>query len=382
MEHPLEKYRSEFLTLQEKIYLNSCSLGPLPRRSMRYFAEYQRHWLEKGSLAWEDEWFPETQRIKTAFGRVMGAAAAELAIMPNVSAGLTMVGSLVDFSKRKKVVVHALDFPTTVHQWLVKQRLGVEVVMVPSEDGVTVPAERVAAAVDADTALVCTTHIIYSTGYIQDMQPIAEACRRHGALLCVDGYHAVGSLDFDVGDLGCDFYTAGVLKWLMGGPGLAFLWVHPRHHGLTPTATSWLASAEPFDFDNRHWEPAADARRFEFGTPPVPNFYIARGGLELINEIGMPAVRRRQVELCRRLIAGAQARGWPVASPLDDEQRGGMVMLQVPRARETVHFLNREANFVVDYRPGIVRVSPHFFNNEADIDAVLEAVAHFQNRLV
>lgn len=377
----LNRYRSELPILKKKNYLNACSLGPISHRTIAYLQEFQQLWAERGTMAWE-VWFEEyTGRLKNLLSPILTANPEEIALQPNASAALATVASLVNFGRRRKVVVGALDFPTTIHQWLVKAGLGIEVVRVPSDDGISIPPERFAEYIDEDTALVATTHVYAFSGYIQDLRPIAEAAHRKGALLCVDGYHAVGSIPVDVRASGCDFYVAGVLKWLMGGPGQAFLWVHPDHAQRAPTIASWLGARNPFAMDNERWEPAEDARRFEYGTPAVAAVYQAMAGLEIINEVGLPLIRERQKALSRLVVERALARGYKLRSPIDDEQRNGMVILEVADPVRTYDILCRERHFVIDHRPGCIRISPHFFNTEADVTELMDHLDEVQQAI-
>lgn len=366
-------WRAEFPILAEKVYLNSCSLGATSLRSRRYLESYWRLWAKRGTPAWET-WFAELRAMKGLLARLLGAGAHEVALSPSVSTALSTVASCLDHARRKTVVLSELDFPTGAHQWLAKARDGIRVRFVRSDDGVTVPAERFAGAVDDDTALVLTSHVYFLTGYIQDIRRVTEIAHAAGALCCIDGYHAVGALPVDVKAAGVDFYTGGVLKWLCGGPGLAYLYVRedliPR---LEPRITGWLATADPFAFESGRLEFAPDATRFEFGTPAVPSVYAARGGVEIILEVGADAIRARQRRLTRHFLDRARAAGFEFASPDDDERRGGVVMVRLDHPAEVAARLIAEG-YVIDHRPGRIRVSPHFYNTEEELDRFLAAL--------
>ncbi len=374
-------YRDEFPILSRKTYLNSCSLGALSRRSMQGLAEFQEQWNELGASAWYRHWIPLLDDLRAGYGRVIGAGEGEVALSPNVSTALTMVASCLDYSRRPRVVVADIDFPTIAHQWLAKQQLGVEVVVVPSEGGVDVPLEQWEAAIDDRTVLVATSHVLFTSGQIQDVRAIAEIAHRHGALLLVDGYQAAGQIPVDVGALQADFYVGGSLKWLLGGQGMAFLWVRPQLiPELRPTVTGWFAVDSQFSFDGSGLRLREDAVRFEYGTPAVPTVFTALGGLALVSEVGVDRIRERTDHLTRDLVERARARGLVLRIPGDPEQHASITMVEVPDAPTVVQGL-AERGIIVDHRLGLVRLSPYFYNTEAENDAVVEVLAQSASRV-
>ncbi|MEK7863869.1 MAG: aminotransferase class V-fold PLP-dependent enzyme, partial [Chloroflexota bacterium] len=263
-------WREEFPITRELIYLNNCSLTPLPRRGRERIDRFAREWTELGGRAWYDHWIGEYEGLRGDVARVLGADALEVALLPNVSAGLVGVASTLDYTTRPKVVVSDLDFPTDGHAFLAVERRGAEVEFVRSPDRIRVPLELFERAVDERTAAVCTGHVYFTSGWIQDVRALAEICHRRGALLIIDAYQSIGALPFDVHASGVDYVVGGTLKWLMGGPGLAFLYVRRDvADAARPSAVGWWGVADPFDFDVEHLVPGAGARRFEYGTPPV-----------------------------------------------------------------------------------------------------------------
>ncbi len=373
-EEDLLSYREEFPILERKTYLNSCSLGALSRRSMAGLAEFQELWNEYGASAWYRTWIPKLGELRAAYGRVIGGKEAEVALSPNVSTALTMVASCLDYSRRPKVVVADVDFPTIAHQWLAKAGLGVEVVTVPSEGRVHVPVERWEEAIDERTALVATSHVLYTSGQIQDVAAIAEICHRKGALCLVDGYQSAGQIPVDVRALDCDFYVGGSLKWLLGGQGMAFLWVRPELvQELQPTVTGWFAVDSQFSFDNTELRLREDAGRFEYGTPSIPTVYTALGGLSLVEEVGVRRIRERTGHLTRDLVSKARSRGLTLRVPEHSEHHASITMVDVPDASTVVRGL-AERGVIADHRYGLVRLSPYFYNTEAENDRTLDAL--------
>jgi kynureninase len=368
----LERWRDEFPILQTRTYLNSCSLGALSRRSMGYLGEYQALWNTMGASAWYELWIGRLGQLRGRVAEVWNAAPEEVALSPSVSAALSSIASAIDHTKRNRVVIADLDFPTLAYQWLARPE--VEVVRVPSDDGIGVSPERWAEYIDERTALVATSHVFYSTGYIQDLRPIAEAARRAGALFLVDGYQAIGQVPVDPRAEGVDVYTAGPLKWMLGGPGLAFLWVREELiQQLTPTIASWFGARDQFSFRTDALEFRDDASRFAMGTPAVPTAYTALGGAEIILEAGQQRIRERIAALTADLVERLRADGHTLRISDDPARRSGIVMARSEDSAAAVARL-AERNIIVDRRAEYVRISPHFYNTAEENEMVVRAL--------
>jgi selenocysteine lyase/cysteine desulfurase len=260
------------------------------------------------------------------------------------------------------------------YQWLARRPAGVEVVVVDSPDGVTVPADHIARAVDDRTALVATSHVYFTTGAIQDIGAVARAAQARGALCLIDAYQSAGQIPVDVRAAGIDFLCGGGLKWLLGGPGVAFLYVRPERVGrLAPTVTGWFAHARQFDFDPRSVRWHDDARRFEQGTPALAAVHAQLGGLEIIEEIGIPRIREVTAALTEDLIAAAADRGLRPRVAASPAQRSAIVGLPSADPHADVARLARRG-VIADARPGLVRLSPFFYNTPEDHVLALDAL--------
>ncbi len=371
------KWRAEFPILSRKTYLNSCSLGALSRRAEARVAQFHEDWHNHGASAWYETWMGRTADLRGRVAGMLNASVDELAFAHSTSSALSSIASSIDYTRRNRVVVAELDFPTVSYQWLV--RPGVEVVRVQSDDGATVDLERFSRAIDDRTALVATGHVFYATGAIQDVARIAQMAHDNGALCLIDGYQAVGQIPVDVRALGVDVYAGGPLKWLLGGPGLCYLYVRkeliPK---LQPTTTGWFAHRDQFAFDGGRFAFKDDARRFEMGTPALHMVHCALGGQEIIDEIGVPAIRERNRDLTERLLQRAKDAGFRIRCASAADQRSAIVMIAHPDPASAVAHLAKHG-IIVDARPGHVRVSPHFYNTESEIDLVvtrLQEAAH------
>src|SRR5690242_4632993 len=370
----LLRYRDEFPILQRKTYLNSCSLGPLSRRSMDALARFQELWNEHGAQAWYRLWLGEVAAVRAKVAALIGAQPHEIAIAPNVSSALSEITSALDLGDRRKVVLAEMDFPTLAYQWLAKRRTGVEVEFVPSEDHITLPAERFNAHVDDRTGIVATSRVFYTSGYIQDIRLVAETAHRHGALLIVDDYQGTGQIPLDVKAQDIDFLVTGTLKWLMGGPGLAFIYVREDLiQKVRPSVTGWWGSRDMFEFRTGVFEYRDDAQRLEAGTPAVAPIFAANASLDIVLEVGVERIRERTRWLADDLIRRIQERGWKLLSPADGAVRSSIVMLSMERPEELVSSL-AERGIIVDSRPGRLRISPHFYNTVEENELIVSAL--------
>ena len=373
-----ESLRSEFPLLDRCTYLNACSLGPQSRAARAAIEEYLRVWDAEGTPAWFSSFLPTLARLRARLCDLMNAPAGSVALAPSVTVALTTAASALLPAQlalgRNRVVVADLDFPTVAHQFL--SRPEVEVVWVRSEDGIGIAPEAFAAAIDERTALVATTQLYYTTGYLQDVRAIADAAHAAGARVVVDGYQTVGCVPVDVGALDCDVFIGGALKWLSGGPGTAWLYARPELlPELRPRGTGWFATADPFGFQAEAVDFAADARRLETGTWAVPSHFAALGSLELIlDRVGVPAICERLRDMTGRILDWADGERLRVLTPRDRERRCGIVTLASERG-EAVEAALRGDGVIVDARPGRVRLSPHWSLGDDEVERGLGLVA-------
>ena len=375
----LAAYRDEFPVVQRKSYLISASLGPISERSKRYLLEYVEAWETMGAPepVWFERIFPRIREVKRIFAGMIGAEPGELAVTTNVTMALASVLSCLDLSgERNRIVLTELDFPTDGHVSLAHRRRGAEVTFLRSPDGLTVPVESFAEAIDERTALVIINRVLYRSSALLDVREICRLAREAGAWTVIDDFHGAGIVPIDVHEVGCDFHTTGVLKWLCGGPGLTFLYARKELiPTLEPAIAGWWSQREPFAFKTTEldWHPTA--RRFETGTHPAPSAFIAHGGLEIITEVGPERIRERQGELTDHLIERADAAGLPVRTPRDRSARGGVVNVGVGEQAGKIAEALYERDVCVDHRGDGIRVSPHFFTTEADIDRLFDTLA-------
>jgi kynureninase len=369
----LAHYRDEFPILQVRTYLISASLGPLSKRSRKYALEHLDLWQKLGpEELWFEHGFPKLEQCRQHFAQLIGADPDEVAVVNSISIGLSAIASCLDFAQRPKVVLTEMDYPTNHYVWRAQERRGAKLEVVPSRDGIGIEEDAIEAQLDEETACVNVNRVFFESSWILDVDRLTQAAHEKGALVVVDDFHGTGAVPLNVHATGIDLLVTGALKWLCGGQGLAFLYCRrDLIERMQPTVVGWFGTKDPFDFDRTGLRLRDDARRFETGTFPLPQAWTALGGLEIITEVGVDAIRSRNRELTRAVIAAADAAGLEVLSPREDGRRGGLVRVRIPggreRAEQVLHELFKR-DVVLDSRNDCLRISPHFFNTEADIE--------------
>jgi kynureninase len=328
-------------------------------------------WDASGAAAWYGPWLAEIERLRTTFAGLIGADPGEIAIFPSITAALSAVSSAIDFTARPGVVLSEREFPTTVYQWSVKARKGVRLQILRSPDALSVPLGAYREAVDGQTALAVASHVYFTSGVIQDVAALAEIAHQAGAYLLVDAYQSIGQVPIDVHRAGMDFLVTGGLKWLLGGPGIAYLYVRRAlADRLEPTEIGWFAHRNQFAFDIHRFEYADGAPRFEGGTPSVAAVFAGQAGLSIVEEIGVRRLRARQVELVQHLVEAARRHGLAPRVPGRVEDLAGIVTIPRKDPRAVVTAL-AQRGVIVDRRPDVVRLSPYFYNLPDDGEQVV-----------
>jgi selenocysteine lyase/cysteine desulfurase len=356
--------RARFPIFERLVYVNSCSQGALSDAVRAAYADYLTGWDERGA-PW-DYWVERTEAARVSFAGLVNAAPDDVAVTTSLSAGVSALASAIDFAARPKVVISDYEFPTIGQIWHAQQLRGAEVHVVAPE--------AVDEAIDERTAIVSVTGVCYRNGARLPVEEIAKVAHEHGALCLLDAYQAAGTYPLDVQELGVDALATGVLKYLLGSAGLGFLWTRPGlAQELTPTETGWFADQDIFEMNHRRYAPAPNARRFQSGTPPVPAIYAGIAGIELMKEIGVAATREHVTVLTERLIAGVDDLGGQVVTPREPERRGALICIRSTDAPALVSALAGDG-IVTSERDSNLRVSPHAYNTEEDIEAVLGAL--------
>ncbi len=371
----LARYRADYPILADTTYMNSNSMGAMPRQAKEALATYADDWAREGVEVW-DAWVKVVDEVSDAAARFIGAPAGQTTLNQNVAFFQAQIASCLDFSgARNKVVMEALQFPNVIYVWERHQELGGRLELVPSDDGMTVPTERILEAIDEETLIVPISHGIYVSGALQDVKAICDRAHEVGALVMVDAYQTVGVVPIDVAEWGADIVVSGSHKWLCGGPGTAFMWMKPEvRERLHPRITGWMGHARPFSFEPAPIAYAESSWRFMGGTPSIPAYYVARAAYKNLLEVGVPQIRAHNLALSRIIIDRAQAAGLTVHSPLDDNLRSGFVAVDFPTSEGACAQLIAE-KYKLDWRPKCgLRLGPHFYTTEAEVERMMARI--------
>jgi selenocysteine lyase/cysteine desulfurase len=373
----VREVRSRFPIFNRKIYLNSCSQGALSNAVEAALTGHLQTWHEGGS-PW-DVWVQKYEETRAQFARFIGAEPDEVAVVPSASAGINAVASALEFTKRPKVVMGEYEFPTMGHVWLAQKSRGAQIEFVAAE-GERLRTESYAQAVDERTAIVPLTHICFMNGFRSDIAGVTRIAHAKGALVFLDDYQDCGTRPVNVKAMDVDFYVTGTLKYLLASSGVAFLYVRKSLiPTLAPTISGWFAQNNPFAFDVKHLDQASNARRFEAGTPPIPNIYAASAGIALLQEIGLDQVAQQVRTLAQALIQGARELGIHVKTPLDSV--GPLVVLRSSNVEKVIALL-AEQNIIVSSRHDGLRISFHVHNTLDDVRQVLDALKKSMDLMV
>ena len=370
----LLKWRNEFPILDKTVYLISHSLGAMPRATYERLHEYADAWATRGVRAWAEGWWEMPVSVGNEVAQIIGADPGTVVMHQNVSVCQSLVLSCFEpTAQRNKIVYSELNFPSVMYVYEAHARDGrLKIEIVKSDDGITVPLERMLAAIDETTLLVPFSHVLFKSAFLQDAKAIIDRAHEVGAMVVLDTYQSAGTVPFSVKELNADFATGGSVKWLCGGPGAGYLYVRPDlQTTLEPKTTGWMAHESPFAFDT-NLRYAGNITRFLHGSPAIPALYAAESGYRIINEIGVEKIREKNVRQTNYLIELAAEAGFNVTSPKDARQRGGTVTIAHEHAALVAKELIRR-EFIIDYRPGAgIRMSPHFYTTDHELELAIE----------
>jgi kynureninase len=369
----LLKWRGEFPILDRTTYMISNSLGAMPRGVYDGMRAYADSWAERGVRAWEEGWWELAAGVGDKIAPLIGARAGEISLHQNVTLTQAVISSCFDFrGPRNKVVMVELEFPSIQYFYHEQRRHGARVEVVPTRDHIRIDMDKLLAAIDETTLLVPISQVLFRSSFIVDARAIIERAHRVGAHVVLDAFQATGTIPLDVRSLGVDFAVGGVLKWLCGGPGVAYLYVREDLRAkLRPSLTGWMAHQRPFAFETGAIDAREDSFRYMNGTPHIPALFACQPGVDILNAVGIQAIREKSMGLTARLMEGARSRGWRVNTPENAAERAGTVSVECPRAYEVCRELLAR-DILVDFRPKAgVRISPHFYNREEECDFTL-----------
>src|SRR5580704_3302368 len=353
----------------------------MPRGVYDNMRSYADSWAQRGVRAWEEGWWDMAVGVGDKIAPLIGARPGEISLHQNVTTTQAVISSCFDFSgPRNKVLMVDLEFPSIQYFYNEQKRFGARVETVPTPDNIRIDLDKFLAAMDETTLLVPISQVLFRSSYIVNAQAIIERAHRVGAYVVLDVFQATGTIPLDVRSLEVDFAVGGVLKWLCGGPGVAYLYVREDLRAkLRPALTGWIAHQRPFAFETGAIDSREDSFRYLNGTPHIPALFACQPGLEILNKAGVEAIRAKSIAMTTRLMQGAKARGWRVNTPENAAERAGTVSVDCPHAYEVSReLLARE--IMIDFRPKAgIRLSPHFYNRMQECDFALAQIEEILN---
>lgn len=361
-------FRARFPDLERTAHLASCSLGA---RSVDLDAAMKAMLADMASegAPW-GRFELQVTEARSRFASLIGARPQQVAVVPNASVGAYQVASTIDWSRRARLVASRVEFPSLGHVWLAQQDNGADI-------SFTATPDEQAEGLDERTALVSVPLVDYRDARRWPVRTIADRAHAVGARVMVDAYQAVGVQPVDVEELGCDFLVAGSMKYLLGLPGVAFLYVKsPESIDLAPVLTGWFGRVNPFSFDPEHLDFPAEARKFETGTPAVPACYAATAGLRLISGLNLVAVRDHVLSLST-LAADQLTAAGELVQAAPPGQRGAHIAVRDTDPARLAAFLARR-RVIASPRGDLLRLSFHFYNDISDVEAVCTAIADYR----
>lgn len=368
-------FRASFPSLTENVHLASCSQGAASRQLGEALAEFQRT-LHVHGAPW-DIWMQQVEQARRGFAKLIGAEPDEVAVLANATEGAFQAASTRSYTDRTRIVTTDMEFPSIAHVWLAQRARGAEVVHVGAEAG-RVRTEDYLDAIDERTRLVSVPLVSYRNGLLLPVHEVISRAKEQGATTFVDAYQAAGVHRIDVKELDCDFLVAGALKYVLGIPGIAFLYARRGvPDAVAPQLTGWFGRENPFEFDPRSVDHPVRASRYETGTPSIPAAYGANAGLDLVNRLDATAVQDHVRGLTQSLQDKLLAAGERLWSPTDPASRGPQVALLDDAPNDLAAWL-AERRIATSPRGTVLRMSFHFYNNESDVNTVAAAIADYR----
>lgn len=372
----LLKYRSEFPILETTTYMISHSLGAMPRGTYDKLRTYADMWASRGIRAWAEGWWDKPVTTGNLIAPLIGAAAGQVVMHQNVSVAVSLILSAFEYkTPRNRILYMDVDFPTVIYVLEAQRRRGADVVVIPSPDGLQVPIDALIEAIDERTLLVPLSYVFFKTSTKIAIERVVKKAHEMGALVLLDVYQATGVVPIDVWKWDIDLLVGGSVKWLCGGPGAGYLYVQPALYPmLEPTITGWMAHEHPFAFETGPIKRATNSTRFLHGSPQVPALFAAEAGYEMINKVGVYAIREKSLRQTELIFQICERHGFKTQTPRAADERGGTVVIDVPYGDAVVKEMTAR-NVLADYRPGAgIRVSPHFYTTDSEVETTLETI--------
>ena len=372
---PADDYRDLFPVTREWSYLNHAAVAPLSLPAQQRFVEWSQDYVQKGAVR-EAAWYGEIETVRRQSAELINAVPEEIAFLKNTSEGLSLVAEGLDFNPGDSIVIVSGEFPSNVYPWLQKESHGIDVRQVPPRERGRVLLSDLEAAIDETTRLLSISFVQYASGFRSDVAAIGRMCRERNVLFCLDAIQGLGVFPIDVREMQIDFLSADGHKWLLSPEGAAIFYCRREllDH-LRPTTLGWRSVADTTDFSKIDLTFPDTATRFECGTMNVPGIVALGASLRLFADVGIDKINQLIRRNTDSLVARLEDCGAEVFSLRDEDCWSGIVSFEIPGhspRRIKKHCINH--NVVISHRDGRVRASPHFYNNDDDLNALIDAL--------
>lgn len=372
----MEKLRSLFPVTEKFTFLNHAATSPVSLRVAAAIEEAARSFSNFGGLHYS-KWMKRVEEVRTLAAGLLNARVDEIAFTGNTSEGLSIVASGIPWKQGDEVAISYPDFPANVYPWMNLERYGVKLHHIRRGKNGAIGLESLKKIATNKLRLVSVSSVDYATGFNCDLRELGDFCRNNEILLCVDGIQGLGVLPVDVKKTGIHFLASGCHKWLMSSPGTGILYISEDvADRLTPSKIGWKSVQNEEDF-SIHFNLKPGARKFEPGTMNIAGIYALGAALELIHEVGTDNIRSRVFSLNDILYDELTKRNLDVISSMDTKHRSGILTFSTPGDPAELYRYLVEKRVIVSLRAGKIRISPHFYNNEKDVDRFLETLDEY-----
>lgn len=366
----LEQFRSLFPVTKNYIFFDHAAVGPISLPASQIVKEFLADYLENGSVN-SSRWEAKAEEARRSFARLINAEPEEVAFVKNTSEGLSHVANGIDFRPGDNVVVPAIEFPANIYPWLNLKRYGVEVRFVSAEEG-RIPMAAVERAMDERTRLLSISSVQFANGFRADLEELGRLCLDRGIYFCVDAIQSLGVHPMDVKRFNIDFLAADGHKWLLSPEGAGgFFCSKRRWASLHPAKVGWKSVVGAADYSRLDFTLRADAQKFEEGSLNLMTIAALGASLKLLLGIGIEAIEEQVLSLTDHLIEGLKSNGYKVLSPLSLSERSGIVSFLGKEKPQSIARRLGEGRVIVSVRGEAIRVSPHFYNSQEEVEKFL-----------
>lgn len=369
-----EKYRNYFPITDRHTYLDHAGVGPVSTKVKESVDQFMQTALYEAGFSY-DKWMERVHRTREISARLIGASSDEIAFVKNTSHGISLVASGIDWSSDDNMLVFEKEFPSNIYPWLNLQKRGVEIRFIKANENGEFCLSDIEKLTDNKTKIISLSSVQYSNGFKSDLESIGSFCRANNILFFVDAIQSLGVLPMDVSKYKIDFLAADGHKWMLAPEGTGIFYCSKeKSEIITPTILGWKSIMDESNYGNINFELKTNALKFEEGSLNTLGIYALGQAISLLLEAGIDDIGKKVQQTGEYVIENARKRGFEIVCPQDTNKRGGIISFSGNFDKQNLKDKLRENNIMVNYRGGAIRVSPHFYNNNQDIDRLFQSI--------